>query len=105
MAAYHSSKAHHKTGRIMAQIDDLNAAVANIATGVGQLTTDVDTILADFLAAQQTIANGGPVDLSAPIAKLQGLAANLASLDTAVQADIPAGTVVPAPTPTPTPSA
>jgi uncharacterized protein (DUF3084 family) len=97
ISAYHSSKAHQKTGRIMAQIDDLNAAVDNISSGIAVLNTDVQTILADFVALQAAQANGGPVDLTAPITRLQGLAANLASLDSAVKADLPAGVVVPAP--------
>jgi septal ring factor EnvC (AmiA/AmiB activator) len=61
--------------RIMAQIDDLNAAVASIGTDVSTIAAelisvqnDVATVIEDLKAAEQ---NGTAPDLSAAIAALQ----------------------------------
>jgi outer membrane murein-binding lipoprotein Lpp len=74
--------------RIMTQLDDLNTAVAAISTDLGTLSGDVTTVLADFSAAEATIAAGGTADLTA-------IAATIAALDTSVQAALPVSSPVP----------
>jgi hypothetical protein len=78
---------------IMSQLDDLNTAVASISTDLGDLSGDVTTVIADFVAAEA--AAGGAVDLSAPIAKLTAIAATIAALDTSVKTALPPVSPVP----------
>jgi hypothetical protein len=69
-------------GKTMAQIDDLNAAVASLQTTVNTLGTDLTASIADLQAKlAAAIAAGTPPDLSGPIANITAIATQLTSLD------------------------
>ena len=86
----------------MAQIDDLNAAVAKVQSDVTNLTTAVaaekaavDTIIADLKALQGTAAP----DLSGAIAALGQVSTNLEAATSAAQAETQAAQAAAPPAP------
>ena len=67
--------------KTMAQIDDLNAQITAVTTAVNQLGTDLTASIADLQA--KITAAGTPIDLSAQITSLQGIATQLTTMDAA----------------------
>lgn len=81
---------HHKVNRIMAQIDDLTAALAQATTDFNTFAADVTSKVADLQAQIAALQAANPgVDLSGVLASAQ-------ALDAAIVAATPA--VAPAPT-------
>jgi hypothetical protein len=78
-----------KLEKIMAQIDDLNAAVAALQDTAGKINTDVTAVIAELQALQAT--GTGP-DLSGPIATLVSVNTALTSIDSTLEAAEPAPT-------------
>lgn len=76
---------HKEKQIIMAQIDDLNAAIDAISTKVGKVGDELKTVIAELAEANQN----PDVDLTVSIAKLQGISDSLDSLDVLVP-DVPA---------------
>jgi len=72
--------------KIMAQIDDLNVAIATLTNTANQLGTDIQASIADLQAKlAAALAAGTPPDLSGPIAAIQAAATSLANLDTSTK--------------------
>lgn len=78
----------------MAAIDDLNTAVVDLQTEVGQIGTDMDT---QFAALNAAIAAQGVSNDPAIIAATASIRASVDALKSAASRDMPA--VPPAPTP------
>jgi uncharacterized phage infection (PIP) family protein YhgE len=76
--------------RIMSGVDDLNAAVASIATDLTAETTVVNQVVAALQAAGQ---GGGLTDAEAEALaqQLQGSATNITTLTTNLQNALPSG--------------
>lgn len=70
-----------KETHIMSQLDDLNAQITAVTTAVNQLGTDLTASIADLQA--KITAAGTPIDLTAQIASLQGIATQLTTMDAA----------------------
>jgi hypothetical protein len=67
---------------IMAQIDDLNAAIANLQAQTTELGTDLAAAIADLQAKIAAAGNAGP-DLSGPITAILAVSSKLSAIDTA----------------------
>jgi hypothetical protein len=65
--------------KIMAQIDDLNTAIAGVSTEIDAIAADVTTVLGLLKATTGT-------DLSVPIAALAAISTRLAGIDTSLKA-------------------
>jgi hypothetical protein len=66
--------------KLMAQIDDLNTAIATLTTDLASLSSDVSTCLADLKAQ----ASSPAPDLSGPISSLTALDTSLKTLTATV---------------------
>lgn len=91
------------TRRIMAQSDDLTAAVNAAVAGITKLQTDTATALTDIAAklASEAAASQDPnlvASVSSAITLLNNAAASVTAIDTSIEAADPGAPVV---TPTP----
>lgn len=74
---------HFNQEKLMAQIDDLNAAIATLTADITDVGTNVSTVLAMLVAAQ---AGDTPVDLTAAIASLTTADTALKAVDAGLKA-------------------
>lgn len=70
-----------KVKRNMAQIDELNEALATVSTEVDALGTEFATLEQQLQDAQN---NDGPTDLTAPLETLAGIKTRLETIGTAL---------------------
>lgn len=88
---------NERTRRIMATLDQLNAAVQAVSDSVAKVGTDVQSAIADIQALQSQTGGIKPTDLDAVVANLGTIATTLGSTSTALEAVLPPPTPPPAP--------
>lgn len=75
----------HTKEKLMGIAEDLQAKIDVINTNIATLGTDLTAAIADLKA--KIVAAGTPIDVTAQLAALDGIATSLSSLDTQAKAE------------------